>query len=436
MATTIRTIKHEDRLSLIEHLEELRTRLIVSAIALAIAFGVCLWQNHALLDVINKPLETQTKKKVAKGQGTPGQVAITQQALLGVVSAVKQENALLSGAGSGLRPAVAAQAAAINHELDAAVAKIPRVAPGDKPVTLGIGEPFTTTITVTLYFALLFSLPIILFQLYAFVLPAFSPGERNIALPLMLAIPVLFAIGVTFGYFVVLPASVKFFQNFNSDQFNVLVQAGPYLKFASLILLAMGLIFQVPVGILAATRAGVVTPKQLKSNRRYAVVVAAVIAAVLPGDAVTMALETAPLIVLYELSVQLASVVDKRLKRREARAAEADAAEAAGAGTTSSATAPTTAAVAVPVSPPAVPAARPTPAAQPTSAAPVPPGARAIDAPPPVPPLAPTPDATAAPPPPAAAVDPPVQPVAPPGPLIPPIAPPIRPNEEEDDDAL
>ncbi len=404
MATAIRTINHEDRLSLIEHLEELRTRLIVSVIALAVAFGFCLWQNHALLHIINKPLEAQTKKKVAKGEGTPGQVAITQKALLGVVAAEKRANAVLAAAGSGLKPAAVSALAAANREFDTAVAKIPRVAVGDQPVTLGIGEPFTTTITVTFYFALLLSLPIILFQLYGFVLPAFSPNERKLALPLMMAIPFLFAVGVTFGYFIVLPASVRFFQNFNSSEFNVLVQAGPYLKFAALILLAMGLIFQVPVGILAATRAGLVTPKQLRANRRYAVVIAAVIAALLPGDAVTMALETAPLIVLYEISIRLAAFVDRRAQRSDRAAATAPPAR-------------------VPTAPPAV--AAPTPPPPPPPVAPVAPTAQA---PPPVPPVAP-PVA------PSAQAPPPVPPVAPP-PLIPPIAPPIRPTDEEDDDAL
>ena len=391
MATAIRTIKHEDRLSLIEHLEELRTRLIVSAIALAVAFGACLWQNHALLHIINRPLEKQTQKQVRSGKGPLGQTAITQKSLLGVAGLEKQAIAALASPSSGLRPATAAQLTAISRQLDAATAAIPRVPTGDKPVTLGIGEPFTTTLTVTFYFALLFSLPIILFQVYSFVLPAFSPGERKIALPLMLAIPFLFAIGVLFGYFVVVPASVKFFQNFNSAEFNVLVQAGPYLKFVVLLMLAMGLIFQVPVGILAATRAGVVTPKQLKANRRYAVVIAAVIAAVLPGDAVTMALETAPLIVLYEISIRLASVVDRRVKRREERE------EAAAAST-------------------------PPPAAPPPAAA--------------VPPVvAFAPAAPAAAPPPPVAADPPVPPLAPP-PVTPPNAPPIGPHDEEDDDAL
>jgi len=105
---------------------------------------------------------------------------------------------------------------------------------------------------MTLLFALVISLPVILFELYGFVLPAFSPRERRIAMPLLAAIPFLFVIGVAFGYFVVLPAALRFFQNFNSGEFNVLVQANPYYKFVATILLAMGLVFQVPVAILVA----------------------------------------------------------------------------------------------------------------------------------------------------------------------------------------
>jgi sec-independent protein translocase protein TatC len=100
---------------------------------------------------------------------------------------------------------------------------------------------------------------------------------------------------VTFGYLVVLPAAVRFFQNFNSGQFNVLVQAGQYYHFAAVILLAMGLVFQVPVAVLAATRSGVVTPNQLRGNRRYAILACGAVAALLPGDAITLLLETGPL---------------------------------------------------------------------------------------------------------------------------------------------
>jgi sec-independent protein translocase protein TatC len=312
MATAIRPIGHEERLSLVDHLDELRTRLMISAAALAIAFGFCLWQNHALLHLINAPLSKQTEKQVAKGNGPLGQTALAQQGVLKVAHDTESIVAALSASGSGLSSATRSQLSAVIPRLKADVAKIPRKPEGNKPVTLGIGEPFTTTLTVTLFFALIISLPVILFELYGFVLPALSPNERRIAVPLLTAIPFLFAIGVAFGYFVVLPAAVRFFQNFNSGEFNVLVQANQYYKFAATVLLAMGLVFQVPVAILAATRIGIVTPQQLRKNRRYAIVACAGVAAFLPGDAITLILETVPLYVLYEASILLAAIVGRR----------------------------------------------------------------------------------------------------------------------------
>jgi sec-independent protein translocase protein TatC len=142
--------------------------------------------------------------------------------------------------------------------------------------------------------------------------------------PIAGAIPVLFVAGMAFGYFVVLPAAVRFFQNFNSDQFNVLVQAAPYYKFAAMTLLAMGLVFQIPVAILALTRSGATTPRQLRHKRRYAVAACALVAAMLPGDAITMLLETVPLYLLFEGSVLLASLVERRSRKgRPVRAAAA-----------------------------------------------------------------------------------------------------------------
>jgi Sec-independent protein secretion pathway component TatC len=102
---------------------------------------------------------------------------------------------------------------------------------------------------------------------------------------------------------------VRFLVNFNSSEFNVLIQASTFYKFAATTLLAMGLVFQTPVLILGATRLGLVTPRQLRKHRRYAIVVCAVIAALLPGDAVTLVLETVPLYVLYEASILLATFV-------------------------------------------------------------------------------------------------------------------------------
>lgn len=330
MATAIRTIGHEDRLTLVDHLEELRVRLIVSALAFALAFGLCFWQSDALFRVINAPLEHQTRAQVARGEGPGGQTALAQQAVRAVASETEALARTLSAPHAGLPPAVRAQVAAEIPQLRAAVARVPRVPTGDKPFTIGIGEPLTTTLLVSLYFALLLALPVVLFELYGFVLPAFTPVERRSALPLMAAVPFLFAAGVAFGYFVVLPAALHFLQNFNAGQFNVIVQASQYYRFAATMLAAMGLIFQVPVLILALTHAGVVTPRMLRKGRRYAIVACAVVAAVLPGDLVTMVLEVVPLYLLYEVSIVLASIVARRSPRAQGAPSLAGAAATAG----------------------------------------------------------------------------------------------------------
>jgi sec-independent protein translocase protein TatC len=316
MATAIRMIGHEDRLSLVDHLEELRTRLIVSIAVLAVAFGICLWQNHSLLEIVNKPLQTETKKQVSNGAGTIGAAELAQQGLLKTAEDMRALIGTLAAPGSGLSAHTRAQVRPLSAALKADVAKLPRSPTGIAPVTIGIAEPFTTTITVTLYFALIVSLPVILFELYGFILPALEPRERRVALPLLAAVPFLFAAGVAFGYFVVLPAAVRFFANFNSNEFNVLVQASPYYGFAATILLAMGVVFQVPVVILGATRLGFVTPRQLRRGRPFAFAGCAAVAAFLPGDVLTLLLETVPLYLLYEVSILIAALVARAQRVR------------------------------------------------------------------------------------------------------------------------
>ncbi len=311
MVSAIRTVGHDDRLSLVDHLDELRTRLIFSAAVLAVAFGFCLWQNHALLHIINKPLQRQTVKQVEKGEGTVGQAVLAQRALIKVAGDAQSAVSVLSSPGSGLSSQARAQLAPLIAALKTDVERIPRNAQGDKPATLGVGEPLTATLTVTFYFALIISLPFILWELYGFILPALNPRERRMAVPLLTAVPFLFLTGVVFGYFVVLPAAVRFLVNFNAGEFNVIVQASQFYSFAATILLAMGLVFQVPVLILGATRIGIVTPRQLRKHRRYAIVACAAVAAFLPGDVITLLLETVPLYLLYEVSILVASFVGR-----------------------------------------------------------------------------------------------------------------------------
>jgi sec-independent protein translocase protein TatC len=316
MAVAVGRINHHDRLSVVDHLEELRGRLIISLAALAVAFGFCMWQNHALLHLINKPLSHQTEKQVKAGNGPLGATYTVQQSARTVATQLQLVVSALERPGSGASAATRASLKGVTPQLHSAITRLSKAPEGDKPVTLGIGEPFTTTIGVTLLFAFILALPVILYEIYGFMLPAFSPEHQRIANSLMLAIPMLFVAGVLFGYFVVLPSALRFFQNFNSGEFNVLVQASQYYHFAAVVLLAMGLVFQVPVGILAATRAGVVTPKQLRHNRRYAVLACGAVAAFLPGDAITLLLETVPLYLLFEVSLLLASIIERRERRR------------------------------------------------------------------------------------------------------------------------
>ena len=236
MPKKLRPVEYEDRLSLVEHLDELRARIIVSVVALGVGFALAAWQNHLVLELLNAPLPE-----------------------------------------------------------------------GQTPITLSPTEPFLTTITLSLYAGILLALPVILYQGYAFVLPAFSPGERRVALPLLLLVPVLFVAGVVFTYLVVLTPAIQFLLNFNASEFNTQLRARDYYSFATLLMLSMGILFQVPIGVLAVTRLGIITPETLAKNRRYAILACAVIAALLPTiDPVTLILEMVPLILLFELSLLLA----------------------------------------------------------------------------------------------------------------------------------
>jgi sec-independent protein translocase protein TatC len=242
MARRVKAVSHEDRLTLVEHLDELRTRLLVCLAALGVALALCFWQNHLLLEIAQGPLPS-------------------------------------------------------DH---------------DQLITFGVTEPFTTTLTVAAYGAIVLSLPVVLWQLYAYVLPAFSDAERRTILPLLLLFPVLFIAGLAFAYFVVMPAALNFLLDFNDGQFNIQLRARDYYSFFSMTEIACGLIFQLPLAIIAVTRLGIVTIDQLTENRRYAYLVIAILAAALPGvDPVTMLIEMVPLLVLYELSILLARVLGR-----------------------------------------------------------------------------------------------------------------------------
>jgi sec-independent protein translocase protein TatC len=327
MPRKLRPIGHEDRLSLVDHLDELRRRLIYSIVALVICFGFCFWQNNAILSIVTKPVrDTQNLKNPSKKSKDPlEQSALFQKkqgaayaelapalSLAGkTIASVGGDGNLTSAQRQQLTSTVTALAAASKAVGEAAQA-LPKNNQRNL-ITLGVTEPFTATITVAFYAALLLCMPFLLYQAYAFVLPAFSPKERKVALPLMLMVPFLFVCGVLFGYFVVLERAVHFLQNFNDNSFDILLQANQYFKFAVLFVAGIGLLFQIPVGVLAVTRLGIFTPKQLAKNRGYVILAISILAAVATPtpDPFTMGLAMAPLIVLFELSILLARWVGR-----------------------------------------------------------------------------------------------------------------------------
>jgi sec-independent protein translocase protein TatC len=337
--SVIRPIGHQDRLSLVEHLDELRKRLIVCIVVFVAAFAVCYSQNNWLLHTINRPLErSQHLDGTGKSKDPLEQAAsfeIKTAAALRQNAATFRDNATLLGLlarRGGLSAAERALLTRVSREnasAGRASAAAATAAPTKRtrlPVTLGVTEPFVTTFTIAGYAALLLAMPFLLYQAYAFVLPAFSPRERRVALPLMLMVPFLFVAGVAFGYFLALPRAIDFLQNFNDDSFDILIRAQDYYKFSVLLLALLGLLFQIPVGVLAITRMGLISARTLGRNRGYVILALSVVAAVATPtpDPVTMLVAMAPLVLLFELSVLLARIFERRRERAEEHDDEED----------------------------------------------------------------------------------------------------------------
>jgi sec-independent protein translocase protein TatC len=231
----LKPAEFDERMTLVEHLDELRSRLIFSIVAIGVAFAVCFWQSDLLFDIAKEPLD------------------------------------------------------------------------GRDLATFSPTEPFFTTVEVAGYGAAIIALPIVLYQIYAFVLPAFSPHERRVLRPFLAAIPILFLAGVAFGYFVVMPVAIQFLLNFNDTQFDTFVRAKDYFSFFGLTLLSMALLFQIPIAMLSLTRLEIVEADFFAKNRRYAIFIISVISAAAPGgDPVSMFLIMTPLLVLYEASIIIA----------------------------------------------------------------------------------------------------------------------------------
>jgi sec-independent protein translocase protein TatC len=182
-----------------------------------------------------------------------------------------------------------------------------------RPVTLGVAEPFTITLTVSLYAGFVLALPVVLWQVWLFFAPAFDPSAERKVLGLALSAVVLAGAGVAFGYWVLLPRAVHFLTNYDNEHFRHLIRASSYYSFVVTVLVGIVLVFQTPLVVLGLVSLGVLSSRSLRRQRRMGYLVTAAIALALPGpDPVTTFLELLPMWLLFEGSIWLAVLYERR----------------------------------------------------------------------------------------------------------------------------
>jgi sec-independent protein translocase protein TatC len=243
-----RRLRHGEEATLVEHLDELRTRIFVALGALAVGFAVAFVFRGHLLHWLNAPLP-------------PGR---------------------------------------------------------QKPITLSVAEPFLTSMKVSLLAGLALALPVVLWQLWSFLAPAVEPHAERTVLMFVLLATVLLVGGIAFAYWVVLPQAVHFLTNFDDQYYRSELRARDYYGFVMTVLLAVGVVFELPIFILALVRLDVLSTSTLRKQRRLGYFIVAVIAVLLPGiDPVTTTFEMVPLIALYELSIWLSVLIERRSARMQ-----------------------------------------------------------------------------------------------------------------------
>jgi sec-independent protein translocase protein TatC len=189
-----------------------------------------------------------------------------------------------------------------------------RPLPDDKRiVTLGVTEPFTTSVKLSFYAAVAAAFPVLVWQAWSFLAPAVEQRRQRLIARFVAFATVLFACGMTFSYFVLLPLALRFLTNYDDNLYDVQIRASYYLSFAALMIFATGLVFQLPIFVVALVRIGVLTTHQLRRNRKLAYVVLLGAAILLPTvDPVSLAFEVAPLWLLFEGSIWLSVFLERR----------------------------------------------------------------------------------------------------------------------------
>ena len=187
---------------------------------------------------------------------------------------------------------------------------------GTKLVTLGVTEPFFTSFKVSFYVAVAIVLPVILWQVWAFLAPAMSHSTQRVIAVFVVIATGLFFVGVAFCYLVVLPRALGFLIGYDDQLYAEQVRASYFLSFVTLTMLAAGLAFEMPIFILALVRLGVLSSAALRRNRRTGYVAMLVFAILLPTvDPISLAFEVVPLLLLFELSIWMSAFMERRWER-------------------------------------------------------------------------------------------------------------------------
>lgn len=192
---------------------------------------------------------------------------------------------------------------------------------GTKFVTLGVTEPFTTSLKVSFYAALAIVLPLLLWQVWAFLAPAVAEDTQRVLSVFVVFSTALFVAGLAFCYTVVLPKALEFLVEYDAGLYEPQIRASYYLSFVTLTLFAFGIAFQMPIFILGLVRLGVLSSERLRRNRRLGYVLMLTFAILLPTvDPVSLALEVAPLLLLFEISIWISVLMERRWERAAAEA--------------------------------------------------------------------------------------------------------------------
>ena len=183
--------------------------------------------------------------------------------------------------------------------------------------TFSPGEPFMTSFTVALYAAIALAIPVLVWQLWGFLAPAFEERSQQTVVRLVAAATVLLFCGMAFAYWVVLPRAIPFLLTFDSELYATQLRAREYFSFASLVILALGLLFELPIFVLGLVRLGILSSARLRRNRRIGYGICLIAAVMLPGvDFVTMFLQAIPVLLLFELSIWVSVYFERRWAER------------------------------------------------------------------------------------------------------------------------